>query len=186
MARGLAHAGCDIIPQAQLAFRGALGSTDRPYSTPGDLVDVGLQQCDGASPGFQPLPDDHVVTLVFKPLRNGPRRAVILTTQDCEAPNVEGLLTACVDRIGKNGEAACVRVNQSGPVGLALVPREDGTHLNFRFPDTRNRFASIPQGLAGPVAIAVSRTSDASLPCGLAKETCAGDLHGAISVNLGK
>jgi len=47
------HAGCNLIPQAEPAFRGALGTVDRPYATPGDFIDVNVRQalCDQASPG---------------------------------------------------------------------------------------------------------------------------------------
>src|SRR5262245_35879043 len=62
---GPTHAGCNLIPQAQPAFRGALGTLDRPYAAPGDFVDVSVRQaiCDGASPGISSLPTDHEVTL---------------------------------------------------------------------------------------------------------------------------
>src|SRR5882724_7997636 len=82
---GHAGAACNLIPQAQILFRGALGSVDRPYAAPGDLVDLDVRStlCDGTSTGFTAAPGNHVVTLVFEPLGNGTRRAVVLTTAPC-------------------------------------------------------------------------------------------------------
>jgi len=62
---GDARAACNLIPQAQTLFRGALGSTDRPFAAPGDFVELDVRQtlCDVASADFGALADDHVVTL---------------------------------------------------------------------------------------------------------------------------
>src|SRR4051794_6414764 len=38
-----ADAGCNIIPSATQTFRGALGSTNRPFAGPGDFVEVGVE-----------------------------------------------------------------------------------------------------------------------------------------------
>jgi hypothetical protein len=46
-------------PQAQPAFRGALGTLDRPYAAPGDFIDVNVRQalCDGPRPASRFDPD---------------------------------------------------------------------------------------------------------------------------------
>jgi hypothetical protein len=64
-----AGAACNLIPQAQLAFRGALGTAGGPFAAPGDFVDLSVRAtlCDGTSAGFTAIPGDHVVTLVFSP-----------------------------------------------------------------------------------------------------------------------
>ena len=81
---GVVHAGCDLIPQAQPIFRGALGTSIGRSPGPGDFVELHVRPpiCDQASPGLPASVDDVVVTLLFEPI-NGPRRAVVLTTQSC-------------------------------------------------------------------------------------------------------
>ena len=89
-----AHAACNLIPQAQIAFRGALGSVNRPFAAPGDFVELSVRTavCDVGASGFSADPADHVVTLVYEPLANGTRRAVVLTTEPCA--NLAGELAA--------------------------------------------------------------------------------------------
>ncbi len=170
----IVHAGCNLIPQAQPAFRGALGTLDRPYAAPGDFVDVNVRPslCDGTSPGVGSFPSDQEVTLLFTP-SDGPRRVVVLTTAPCAS--LAGRLTTCEDTPGiASGGVACVQVNQPGdPIGVG-VPVVDGvSHLRFRFPDTDALLppAGDRRGFTGPVTIAVT-TAGAALPCGLATSTC--------------
>src|SRR5438876_10283440 len=49
-----ARSACNVIPQAERAFRGDLGSTNRPFAGPGEFVQVRLQPtgCDVGSAGF--------------------------------------------------------------------------------------------------------------------------------------
>src|SRR6266404_433746 len=49
-----AHAGCNLLPQAQPIFRGALGTLDRPFAGPGDFVELHVRPtiCDRTSPGL--------------------------------------------------------------------------------------------------------------------------------------
>ncbi len=168
------HAGCNLIPQAQPAFRGALGTLDRPYAAPGDFVDVNVRQalCDGASSGVSFDPAHHEVTLVFNP-EGGPRRVVVLTTSPCAS--LAARLDACEETSGvvKNG-VSCVQVNQPGdPTGMGLAFVDGAYRLRFRFPDTDGLLAPSGdrRGLTGPVTIAVSSTG-AALPCGLATNPC--------------
>ena len=56
------HAGCNIIPPAVTTFRGTLGSTDKPFATPGDWVTISLDPtCAGAAPVFTGPASDYVV-----------------------------------------------------------------------------------------------------------------------------
>lgn len=170
-----AHAGCDLIPQAQPIFRGALGSLDRPYAGPGDFVELHVRPpiCDGASPGLPADVDDLVVTLVFEPLA-GPRRAVVLTTQPCDAAGFAAQLAACDAASGIAG-VTCVQMNQSaGPVDMDIVERDGIPRLRFRFPNTDAILGgpADDRTLAGPTTIAVSLANAPALPCGLATTTC--------------
>jgi Tol biopolymer transport system component len=172
-----ARAGCNLIPQAQPIFRGALGTLDRPFAGPGDFVELHVRPtiCDGTSPGLGADPSNLVVTLLFTP-PTGPKRAVVLTTQSCAGVGLAPKLAACAATPGMSvGGVSCIQVNQSGPVDMALIDRGDGIpRLRFRFPDTDTILG--PGGdsrtLAGPAAIAVSAVGDA-LPCGLVSSTCA-------------
>jgi Tol biopolymer transport system component len=172
-----ANASCNLIPQAQRSFRGTLGATDRPFATPGNFVELSVRPmvCDTLSPGFGIDPDDYVVTLVFEPPNNGPRRVVVLTTDSCGSPATDAKLDAC----GLEPSVAsvtCMQVSSStAPIGLTVVQRQGENRLAFRFPDTDALFT--PDGddrtLSGPVSIAVSNVADATLPCGLATTSCA-------------
>lgn len=170
-----ARAACNLIPQAQPAFRGALGTVDRPFASPGDFVDVRVRTelCDGASPGIDASAAAHEVTLLFAP-PGGPSRAVVLTTADCAT--LAARMATCEAAPGiPDGGVACVRMNRPGEaidLGVQLV---DGEHrLRFRFPDTDAFLAPAGdrRGFTGPVTIAVT-DAGAPLPCGLATATCA-------------
>ena len=95
-----ALAQCDVIPGTIQAFRGALGSLNRPYAIPNDdgeeiRIRLDPEGCEAGTPGFVDLPggiapeDDYAVTIVFEPPRGGPRNAVVVTTASnrllCEA-----------------------------------------------------------------------------------------------------
>src|SRR5262245_16329889 len=92
------HAACNIIPSASKTFRGAMGTTDRPFASPGDFVEVQVQPaiCDGASPGLSPVATDHVVSLVFAPaggIGTPSARNVVVLAPDCSA--LSSSLSAC-------------------------------------------------------------------------------------------
>ena len=171
-----APAGCNLIPQAQPIFRGALGTLDRPFAGPGDFVELHVRPtiCDGTSSGIGTDPSNLVVTLLFTPL-DGPKRAVVLTTQPCAS--LETRIKSCAATPGMDGDVTgvtCIQINQSGPVDAAILTRADDIpRLRFRFPDTD---AIVGPGgdnrtLAGPATIAVSDVGD-DLPCGLINATC--------------
>ena len=50
---------CNLIPSAQTNFRAALGSTDRPFAGPGDLVEIKMRPdvCDSESAGLPASPN---------------------------------------------------------------------------------------------------------------------------------
>lgn len=176
-----ASAICNVIPGANERFRGALGSLDRPFATPGEFVRVSLDPfgCDGGSPGFVDLPggsvpeDDYAVTVVFTP-PSGRRNAVVVA-RSCAA--FAAKVVACDVQLGA-GAAVCV---PSGADGLDVT---SPTALSFRFPDT-DAFvgaASDGNGLTGPATVAVTRASDA-LPCGLGAsgQRCATTSTGVVA-----
>lgn len=171
-----ARANCNVIPAATGDFRAAVGSTNRPYASPGDFVEVRVRPtiCDRSSSGFVDLDldggaaDDYVVTVLFTPA-GGPRTAVVLA----EAP-VPLDLGACQATLGAGGSVARQDVNTvEDPGSLRVLDRGQ---LQFRFPDTDERLVVIGPNddltLAGPAKIVVTRRG-AALPCGLASARCA-------------
>jgi len=171
---GRADAACNLIPQSQKTFRGTLGSANRPFAIPGDLVELSVRPavCDAASPGFAADVADQVVTLVFEPRNNGPRRVVVLTSEDCSGVALQAKLATCGGTSGVTS-VSCLRVNQGGAPGMVSLIRNGERRLTFRFPDTDSIL--IPDGdqntLSGPVSIAVTTNSD-PLPCSLATQSC--------------
>ena len=149
-----ARAACNIIPSATTTFRGALGSTNRPFAGPGDFVELRVRPdvCDTNSPVFSLQPNDEVVTLVFTP-PSGPRTAIVLTN-DCDAvtnvPCADATQTVCVEVNKASPATATVKVKNPG---LVVKEVEGERRLGIRFPDT----AGLNNGhnLSGPVTIAV-------------------------------
>ncbi len=172
-----ARAGCNLIAQAQPIFRGAVGTLDRPFAGPGDFVELHVRPtvCDGSSPGLGTDPTALVVTLLFTPT-NGPKRAIVLTTQSCADVTLTPKLAACGATPGMSaGGVSCIQVNQ-GTSDTALITRADGIpRLRFRFPNTDAILA--PGGdirtLTGAATIAVTTTTQ-DLPCTLVTNTCLG------------
>jgi hypothetical protein len=109
---GEARASCNVIPAATQDFRGALGSTNRPFASPGDVVEVRVRPaiCDDTSTSFVDLDgdgslsDDHVVTVLFVPPNGGTRNAVVLA-ESCAAVD----LGPCTAALG-GGTAECIEV----------------------------------------------------------------------------
>src|SRR5438552_12713703 len=153
-----ADAACNLIPGTTKSFATALGATNRPFAAPGETVEVRLRTCDTASAGLLANGTDHVVTIVFKPLV-GPadRNTVIALAADCSA--LQSRLASCAARADV-GAAVCKQVGAAAD--LAVVVRDDGRHLSFRFPDTDADLA--PDGgdrtFAGPATIAVTARAD--------------------------
>ena len=164
------RASCDLIPGVQRSFRSTLGSTDRPFASPGEWVQIGLQPtCHATSPGFLGGARDQVVSVVFEPTAGGPRHVAVLA-EDCAA--LESARQACQQR-GDVASATCFPTNANGqPETLTVV---DARHLRFRFPDTDAQLLDPDDDLTftGSATLAVSAASD-PLPCALASGTCAG------------
>lgn len=167
----LATAACNLIPGATLTYNGALGATNRPFASPGEIVELALRDCDPASAAISSTATDHLVTVVFTPTTPGAARTAVVLTAAADCSAVAPKLAACSAAIG-GGSAVCIPAPTSG---VAITDRDGRNHLGFRFPDTD--FAvdggSDDSTLAGPVAIAVSDPAD-PLPCGVATTTCAG------------
>ncbi len=85
-AAGDAWAACDVIPGAKQDFRAAVGSTNRPFVSPDEFVDVKVRTtvCDVESLGFQLTnAADNIVTLVFTPPAPGAPTTGVVLTDDC-------------------------------------------------------------------------------------------------------
>lgn len=166
-----AHAACNIIPSASRSFRGSVGTTDRPFARPGDVVDLSLvPACDTASPGFAATAADNVVTVVFTP--PSARANIVVVAADCGALT-EAQRLGCVARPDVNS-FSCIDANQpGGPADLEVFSRDGRSHLRLRFPDTDElvETANDDHTFAGPAAIAVTRGGD-PLPCDLASNPC--------------
>src|SRR5262245_45208755 len=62
----LVEASCNRIPGVATVFRAARGTVDRPFASPGEVVEFRLSpSCDQASPGFASTAEAHTVTLLF-------------------------------------------------------------------------------------------------------------------------
>src|SRR5262245_10516610 len=85
-----ARAMCDVVPGVIQAYRGALGSVNRPFAIPnddgGEIVVRLRPVCEPDSTGFSNLPggvapeDDYFVTVLFEPPGAVARNAVVLGT----------------------------------------------------------------------------------------------------------
>jgi len=171
-----ADAACNIIPSAAKSFRSTLGATNRPFASPGEIVEVSVDPagCDVASPGLAADVTGQLVTVVYTPAGSAPRQLVVLAP-DCTASAVTAKMAACRKLPGFTSPINCVSQPEAG---LAVRPDASGVpRLFFRLPDTDALFGV--QGdaitLAGPATIAVTQVTD-PLPCGLASAaaTCAG------------
>jgi cysteine-rich repeat protein len=178
---------CNVIPPVVDKFRSGLGSTDRPYATPGDLVRVSLapEGCfaEGAEFGDAngdgtPDGDDYVVTLIFTPAV-GVFNAVMVAN-DCSlltTANPDGTpssVDACTAELAPStGAASCVEPADPTVPNVVLT---DGS-LTFRFPDTDALvdLADDLIGLSGPAKIVVTPlVAGQVIPCGeLTTATCA-------------
>ncbi len=168
LASSRADANCNVIPGAATEFRGALGSLDQPFASPGDRIEVTVvpadpKRCDAASPGLLANAADHLVTIVFTP-PGGPASA-ILVSADATVP--AAALASCQAALGAGRVFAVA--NQP------LLRAANGERLAFPFPDS-DAFA-LPNGdlrtFTGPAKIAI--TSElATPPCAsLAAQRCA-------------
>lgn len=177
-----AHAACNLIPQATQTFRSARGTANRPFAAPGDYVEVAVRPggCDvGATAltGADGPTSSYVVSLIFTPPADGPRRVVFLSPGDCNLGPATDQASSCAPAVA--GAVACVDgSNPTNAPNLQLVTRDGVKHLSFRFPDTS--LTSLGLALAGPVTIAVTPAAALSLPCGLATTACSS--HGGSTI----
>jgi Tol biopolymer transport system component len=168
MPTAVAHACCNLIPSAEQTFRGALGTVDRPFASPGQIVELRVRPavCDAASLGFSASAPDpgaaYAVTVVFTPPGSGPRNVVVLA-RDCTA-------------IGTCAAAGSTTCLTAGPTDLNVVAKDGENRLQFRFPDTGALGlvdSQMAHTLTGPATLAVTART-APLPCGLVTGTCTG------------
>lgn len=175
------HASCDVIPGARQAFRGALGSVNRPFAIPGQIAEL-LTLTRGAC-DTQPLggfggdsaEDALFVTLIFEPPGPGLPSAVVLhTNTGANAQACQSKAAACRTRLGGGQAKVDCRGVAGGSLDYDIV---SAAQLRFRFPDTDDLVGEGVPGatddhtLVGPASIAVT-TAAAELPCALAAEQC--------------
>jgi Tol biopolymer transport system component len=165
-----AQANCNAIPGVESSFDGALGTVNRPFASPGDVVGVSVPI---SSVPSETTASDLVVTVVFAPPNDGPRHAIVLAAaENCRA--LEEQLTTCRAELGV--DAVVCRDQSTFAIEQIQTDTSDPRdRITFQFPDSAILVASGP-GLAGPAAIAVTTVAEASsngLPCGLnARERC--------------
>ncbi len=171
-----AKASCNIIPGAARSLRGAVGSIDRPFATPGTWIELSaLPSCTGQA-SLPASAADAVVTIVFEP--PGGDRTVVVLSPDCDATHVPGPLASDIRRCEREAgvtQVHCIHAEaDASPLDLVLRPRDGEPRLLFRFPDTDALFGETvdDRTLTGPAAIAVTARNQA-LPCELAAATCA-------------
>jgi cysteine-rich repeat protein len=137
-----------------------MGSVDRPYASPGDPVEIGVDTagCDAQAPGFS---QTDIVTLVFEP-PSGASHAVVVTEEigGCAAAPMLAELAACAAELG-GPNTACIE----DPDLVAT-----STKLSLTFPDTSGVSGATPW-LTGPVTIAVTPKGE-PLPCELVTLRC--------------
>jgi hypothetical protein len=152
------QASCNLIPSAAQSFRGTLGTANRPFASPGEMVELRVRPavCDQGSPGFSGTESQHAVTIVFTP-PNGPKNVVVLAT-DCTG-------------IGTCAGAASTTCLPAGASDLKIIPGED--RLQFRFPDTDGLvgLGTDDHTFTGPATIAVGPRA-AAPACGLVTNSC--------------
>lgn len=167
-----AEAGCNVIPAAQKSFRGTLGRLSQPFASPGDWIDISLDsRCDaGVSPGFGTSADDLAVTIAFRPTAG--ERSIVTLATDCGAvqQGFQSGSCAAADAAGIT-RRRCIEVNR--PADVLSLQAVDMRLLRFRFPDTDDLLGAADDDstLAGPAAIAVTRTTD-PVPCDVAIDGC--------------
>lgn len=161
----MADAACNLIPSAAQTYRGTLGATDRPFASPGEIVELRPGAC-GASGFTSTDPAQYDVTIVFTPPQSGPRNVIVLSTD--------------TSGIGSCPGASSTQLITAGATDLAVVTKSNEANLpenrlQFRFPDTDASvdLATDARTFAGPATIAVT-PHGTPLPCGLVSGTCAG------------
>lgn len=115
-----ARAICDVIPHSsQERHRGALGSVDRPFASPGEWVELSATpSCNHPNPaaftdlsGDGRLEDEYRVMLVFEPPSTASRHVVVIA-EDCTGVDAE-IATQPGCGGASVASARCVEVNQA-------------------------------------------------------------------------
>ena len=74
---------CNVIPGTTQTFRASQTTVDRPFASPRDFVELGLDPtCYPIARTFSATPGDQVVTVVFTPPGAGPRNVVVGAEQE--------------------------------------------------------------------------------------------------------
>ncbi len=154
---GRAHASCNQIPGATTTFRGRIGTLNRPFAAPGEIVQVRVSPaCDAG----HELPANPVVSVFFLPQNAAP--SLVVSAADCSG--MESEIRRCADRGLRNVQ--CIP---------STAQVADG-RLSFSFPDT-DAFVGDKDDdrtLAGPAAIAIT-AAGTPLPCDLPSTGCRAD-----------
>lgn len=168
---------CNAIPGATTSHRGAVGTLNRPFASPGDYVGIEVNRgvCENnLRQGLSSLGADHVVTVLFDP-PNGPRNAVVLASS-CGA--ALGGIAVCASR-GPGG--LFIRDSKS----KAGSPRRE---LFFQMPLESEM--AVPFGLAanhtlsGPAKLIVT-TTGSPLECATVASTRCAAAETSGSLGLG-
>jgi len=164
-------AACNVIPSAARVFRGVLGSADRPFAAPDDVLELRVRPeiCDVESMAFSNDIDDVVVSFIFKPPAPGVTNVVVMATDctDINANPCTGVTTTCIQVD-----------SMASPKKLAFKTRAGERRLKVRWPDTDTLVgaADDDRTLAGPVVVAVKdrRTTPAGqlAACELVSADC--------------
>ena len=185
-----AYAGCDVTPSVSDQFRGFLGEISPPALVPGQTAQVFARPavclnptrsaaadfavpsgCTlGGGPCTQLPADDFAVNLIYRPADPAAPHNILVLRSDCTGfggPNACGALPG-------GGTVRCIDRSAVDPAQFSIETVQLGSgaserRMNFVVPDTTGLFG--PGQLAGPAAVAVTRTSD-PLPCGLASNSC--------------
>jgi len=135
-------AACNLIPGTIRSYDGVLGATNRPFAAPGERVEIGVRDCDTASPGISASAANHLVTVVFTP-PSGARHAIVLTAAaDCNA--VTPKIAAC--------GAAFPSIECVASAGTTSVEHDGRQSLSFPFPNTDADLGA-PSGLRASATI---------------------------------
>lgn len=177
------RAACNLIPGTAKSFAGFTGAATRPFSAPGEAVEIELRACDPEPTAFQAPAGDFLVTALFT-AAGGSQHAVVSTaSSDCTA--VAPHLAACTGALtGPAPTASCMSAADGS--GVTIRERNGARLLGFRFPDTDDRLgaADDDRTLAGEVRLVVSRLSDLAadgLPCAVASIGCAAAGPGPVA-----
>lgn len=148
-------------------FRGARASLDRPFASPGDVIEVRLSPYCDAERTFDARADRNLVSVIFTP-PEGPPNIVVLAT-DCSG--IDPRLEECRSRSGAASVNCVPATASAGTAGIRVI---DAQRLQFPFPDSDELFDGPRDGrtFTGPATIAVTRSED-QLPCELASTSCA-------------